>query len=202
MQIEWKKRTAKLTSNIMNPFSISVLMIVLLSFTSTSGASDAFKWLFISIALSILPVFTIIVYLVHNHRLENIFIRSRKQRNSIYLLASACTLIGCIALYFLGAPRVLVASFLTALSAIVIFMCINLWWKISIHTAFATASVTVLIILYGSPGVAAATLLLPIGWSRIELEYHSPAQVVAGALVAALIVAVVFHLFGLLWPPL
>ena len=202
MQIEWKKRAARLTSNIANPFSISLLMIILLSFTSTSSTFDAFKWILISIALSILPVFAIIVYLVHNHRLEGIFIRAREQRNKIYLLASACAVVSCVVLYFLGAPRVLVASFVTALSAIIIFMCINLWWKISVHTAFVTASVTILIVLYGSLGAVTAALLLPIAWSRIELEHHSPAQVAAGALLAALIVVVVFYLFGILGRPL
>jgi len=70
-------------------------------------------------------------------------------------------------------------------------------WKISLHTAFVTASVTVLIILYGS--IAAVTVLLVplVAWSRIELKHHSPAQVAAGALLATLIVVVVFYLFGL-----
>jgi len=202
MQIGWKKRAARLTSNIVNPFSVSLVMIVLLSFTSTSSTFDAFKWILISVVLSILPVLTVIVYLVHNHRLEGIFIKARKQRNKIYLLASACAAVSCVVLYYLGAPRVLVASFVTALSAIVIFMCINLWWKISVHTAFVTASVTVLIILFGSLGAITAALLPPIAWSRIELEHHSPAQVASGALLAALIVVVVFYLFGILGRPL
>ena len=200
MQTGWKKRAARLTSNIVNPFSTSLLMIILLSLTSTSSTFDAFKWILISVALSILPVFAVIIYLVRNHRLEGIFIKARKQRNKIYLLASACAAVSCVVLYYLGAPRVLVASFVTALSAIVIFMCINLWWKISVHTAFATASVTVLIVLYGPIGALTAVLLPLIGWSRIELEHHSPAQVATGALVAALIVMVVFYFFGLLGP--
>jgi len=76
-------------------------------------------------------------------------------------------------------------------------MCINLLWKISLHTAFVAASVTVLTILYGSIGAVTAVLLPSIAWSRIELEHHSLAQVAAGALLAALIVVVTFYLFGL-----
>ena len=84
------------------------------------------------------------------------------------------------------------------LSAIVIFMCINLLWKISVHTGFVAALVTILTILY-SPIGAITTVLLPlIAWARIELEHHSPAQVATGALLAALIVVVVFYLFGLI----
>ena len=126
MQIRWKKRAARLISNIFNPFLISLVVIILLSFTSASSVLDSIKWLLISVALSILPVFAVIVYLVRSHRLEGIFIRARKQRNKIYLLASVCTAVNCGVLYWLGAPRVLIASFMAGLLAIVIFMCINL----------------------------------------------------------------------------
>ncbi|MFC1982376.1 hypothetical protein ACFLV5_01090 [Chloroflexota bacterium] len=200
MQIRWKKRAARLISNIFNPFLISLVVIILLSFTSASSVRASITWLLISITLSILPVFVVVVCLVRNHRLEGIFIRARKQRNKIYLLASICAAVNCGVLYWLGAPKVLVASFVAGLLAIVIFMCINLWWKISVHTAFVTASITVLIILYGAIGLLSAVLLPVMAWSRIELERHSPAQVAVGALMAALIVVVVFYLFGIVVP--
>ena len=193
-----KKQIANLTSSILNPFLVSLVVIILVSFESTSTITDAIKWSLILIAVSILPVFSIIVYLVHNERLEGIFVNVRRQRHKIYLLASFCTVAGCITLFYLGAPRVLVATFVAGLSAILVFMCINLFWKISLHTAFAAASVTVLIILYGSIGALTIMLVPPIAWARIELEHHSPTQAVAGALLASLIVVVVFHLFGLI----
>jgi len=193
-----RRQIANLTSNILNPFLVSLVVILLLSFESTSSTFDALKWSLILIAVSILPVFLIIVYLVHNQKLEGIFVSPRRQRNKIYLLASVCAVVSCIILLYLGAPLVLVATFVAGLSAILIFTCINLLWKISLHTAFIAASVTVLIILYGSIGTVTAVLLPPIAWARIEMEHHSLAQVAAGATLAALIVVVVFYLFGLI----
>lgn len=193
-----RKRLAKLASNILNPFLVSLVIVILLATESTSRAFDAFKWSLISLAFSIVPVFMVIVYLVHKEKLEGFSISVRRQRDKIYLLASACAIVGCAVLSYLEAPPVLLASFVAGLSALVIFMCINLWWKISVHTAFVSAFVIILIDLYGLVGVAAAVLLPLIAWSRIELEHHSPAQVAAGALLAALIVVVVFHLFGLI----
>ena len=187
-----KKQLANLTSNILNPILLSLALLIFLSFESTVSTSDAIKWSLISIAVSILPVFSVIVYLVHNERLENIFVNARRQRNKIYLLASFCTAVGCVILFYLEAPSLLVATFVAGLSAILVFMCISL------HTAFVAASLTVLTILYGSIGVVTAVLLPPVAWARIELERHSLAQVIAGALLAALIVVVVFHLFGLI----
>ena len=94
----------------------------------------------------------------------------------------------------------LVAAFVAGLVSVVVFMGINLLWKISVHTAFAAGTVTMVILLYGALGAIAAVLLPIIGWSRIELEHHSPAQVAAGALLSALIVCIVFNSFGLIGP--
>ena len=195
-----RKQIANLTSNILNPFLVTLVVIILLSFESTSSIIDAIKWSLILIAVSILPVFSVIFYLTRKEKLEGIFISVRRQRNKIYLLASACAVAGCILLLYLEAPLILLATFVAGLVAIIVFMCINLWWKISLHTAFTAASVTIFAILYGSIGVLTIMLVPLIAWARIELEHHSIAQAVAGALLAPLIVVVVFYLFGLIGP--
>jgi len=196
--MQMRKRIANLTSNILNPFLVSLIIILVLSFESTSSTLDVLKWSLILIALSILPVFSVIIYLVRKGRLDGVFTSVRGQRTKLYWLAGACASLGCIILAYFGAPSILVATFVAGLLAVVIFMCINLWWKISLHTAFITASVTVLVILYGWI-VAVTVLLIPLmSWARIELKHHSLAQVATGALLAAIIVAVAFYLFGLI----
>ena len=192
-QTEMKKRIANLTSNILNPFLIILAMILLLSFVSASSTLDALKWALVSIALSILPVFSVIVYLVRKGSLDAVFTNVREQRTKLYLLGGFCTVISCIILYYTEAPSILVAGFITGLSTAIIFTCINLWWKISLHTAMVAASATVLVMLYGWIAVATVALVPLTGWARIELEYHSLAQAATGALLAALIVILVFY---------
>ncbi len=198
MQAEIRRRLAILTSNILNPFLVSLIMVIIISLKTTTSFFEALKWSSIALALSILPVLSVMVYLIRKEKLEGISIRVRKQRHRIYLLATICAVVSCVVLFRWGAPLMLVASFAAGLSAIVIFMCINFLWKISVHTAFVTSSVTLLIILFGPIGAVSTVLLPLIGWSRIELEHHSPAQVAIGALLAALIIVVVFHFFGII----
>ena len=193
-----RKKLAKLTSNILNPFLVSFAVIVLLAFKSTPSTADALKWALISLALSVLPVFIVVVYLVRKRQLDGIFVNSQRQRNKIYLLASTLAVVGCVLLRFLGAPVLLIATFTAGLAAMVIFMGTNLLWKISLHTAFIAASVTILIIIYSFHGAWTAVLLPPVAWARIEMKLHSPAQVATGALLAAAIVVLVFWFFGLI----
>ncbi|MFC1955716.1 hypothetical protein ACFLWZ_04200 [Chloroflexota bacterium] len=197
MHITMRNRIAKLTSTALNPFLVSLAVIILLSFRSTSSILDALKWVLISLGLSTLPVFIVIVFLVHKDKLESISIKVREQRNKIYLLSSICALGSCAVLYYLAAPLVLVATLAAGLLSVVIFMSVNFWWKISIHSAFVAGLVTILIAMYGYIWAVTIVLLPLIGWSRIELEHHSPAQVVSGALLSAFVVFAVFYLFGL-----
>ncbi len=198
MQIETRKQIANLTSNILNPFSVSLIIILLLSFESASSIVDALKWSLILIAVGILPVFLVVVYLARRGRLDGIFTNVRKQRTKIYLLAGVCAVVGGVIITYLGAPLVLRATFVAGLSAIVVFMCVNLLWKISLHIAFVAASATILVILYGLIGAISVAFLPLIAWARIESGHHSPAQVAAGATLAAAIVVVAFYLFGLI----
>ena len=91
------------------------------------------------------------------------------------------------------------ATFTAGLAAIVIFMVINLFWKISLHTAFVAAAATLLIIVYNPVGAWTLVLVPLVAWARIEMKLHSPAQVTSGALLAAAIALIVFWCFGLIW---
>ncbi|MCK4862638.1 MAG: phosphatidic acid phosphatase [Dehalococcoidales bacterium] len=193
-----RERLAGLTSNILNPFLLSFVVIILLAVESTDSASEALKWALISIALSVLPVFVVIMCLVRQKKLEGFFANPRQQRNGIYILASALGVIGCGVMWYFKAPELLRVTFIAGLVAIVVFMVINRFWKISLHTAFMSASVTIVTIVYGTAGVLTILLLPALAWARIRLNQHSPAQVVTGALLSAVILLVMFWGFGVL----
>jgi len=192
------KRIANLTSIIFSPFLVGLALILLVSFESTASILDAIKWSLILIALSILPIYLVVVYLVRSNKLDGILVSIRQQRSKIYALAAILAGIGCIILFYLKAPLIMLALFVTGFFGTAIFMGINLWWKISLHTAFIAASVTLLVILYGFMAAVAIVLIPLVAWSRLELESHSPAQLVAGALLAISILPAVFYFFGLI----
>jgi len=193
-----RERIANLTSNILNPFLIGLILIVLASFEATTTVFDTIKWSLILTALSVLPIFLFVVYLVRHDRLDSIFANVREQRTKVYVLAIILAVVSCIILLSLKAPLMLLAAFVASLSANAIFMLVNLYWKISVHTGFITAAVTLLFILYGLTSLASVVLIPLVAWARMELEHHSLAQVFAGALLAIVIVVAVFYLFGLI----
>lgn len=192
-QSDTRQKIANLTSNILNPFLISLAIILVFSFGSTTSFAEGIKWSLIAMALSILPIFLVIIYLIHTGGLDAILTNARQQRTKIYLATGFSAIAGYFVLSYLKAPPILVAGFTAVLSVAVIFMLINLWWKISVHTGCIAASSMVLVMLYGWTAAVTVPLVPLTAWSRIELEHHSLAQAVTGAVLAALIAVVVFY---------
>ena len=197
-QGEARQSIANLTSQVLNPFLVSLAIILLLSFESADTFLDGVRWALIMMSLNVLPVYLFYSYLVRRHVLGRRFIGVRGQRTIIYAVAIAFALLSVGFLFYLDAPLILRAAFVAGLSAMALFMCVKLWWKISVHVAFTAASVTILVMLYGTAAAPGVLLLPVVSWARVEMGWHSVTQVVAGALLASPIVVVVFSLFGLL----
>jgi len=193
-----RERLARLISNTLNPFVMSAAVIILLAFTETSSAADALKWTSISLAMSVLPILIIVIFLVKSKKMDGFFANPRGQRHIVYLSASALGALGCGLLWYLKAPELLSVAFTAGLISIIIFAVINYFWKISLHTAFTAASLTIVVIVYGTTGLWSLIFLPPVAWARIESKQHSAAQVVIGGLLAALIVAGIFWGFGVI----
>ena len=192
------KRIAHLTSGIFSPFLIGLILILLVSLEATASFNAAIKWSLLLFALSILPTFTFTVFLVRNNHLDGVFSSSCRQRIRIYALMFVLAGVCCITLFFLKAPLMLLVLAIAGLTGTVIFTLLNLWWKVSLHTAFITAMVTMLFIFYGFVSTALLPLIPLVAWSRIRLGQHSMAQTATGALLGALILSAVFYLFGLI----
>ena len=164
-----RDKVAELTSIIVNPFLVNIILLLIISFKSTGSTAEGVKWFLISVAISIVPIFSIVLCLVRHNRVDSLFIKVRAQRDKVYVLSSVLMGIACAVLFFLRAPVMLVALFVAIFIAGLVFACVNRWWKISIHIASIAAAVTAMVILYGS--AAAWTILLGPwapgpGWKR------------------------------------
>ena len=192
-----KEKLAGLTSNIVNPFVVAVVVLALIALKTSSDVPHAVQWILVTIAISVLPIFILVILLLRFKKLDGIFNNSREQRTKIYVVAVVLGAVDSLLLWYFKAPQLLLETFCAGLVAVAVFTVINHYWKISLHTAFITAGVAMLIIVYGA-SMAWGLVFLPfVGWSRMVLKQHSLAQVSIGGLLAAVIVSGVFSLFRL-----
>jgi membrane-associated phospholipid phosphatase len=168
-----------------------------LSFKDAPNVPDALKWLAIALVISVLPMLAVVAWLVRQKKIDAFYDNTRKQRYVVYILASVLGAIGCGLMWGLKAPELLAVTFTIGLAEMVIFMGINFYWKISLHTAFAAGAVTLLCLVYGVMAVWTLIFLPLVAWARIQLKQHSIAQVSTGAVLAGAIAAAIFAGFGL-----
>ena len=71
------------------------------------------------------------------------------------------------------------------LASVAVLAAITTMWKISIHCAVASGSVTILTLLYGPLLIPAYALVALTAWSRVALKDHTAAQVIAGCALGA-----------------
>ena len=117
---------------------------------------------------------------------------ARRPRLVVLAFITASVATGLILLLLLGAPRLLTGYLTFMLASVALLAAITTVWKISIHCAVASGSVTILALLYGPAVLTAYVLVALLGWSRVVLEDHTVAQVVVGSVLGAAAAALAY----------
>jgi hypothetical protein len=106
---------------------------------------------------------------------------ARRPRLIVLAFITASVAAGLGVLTLGGAPRLLTGYLAFMLGSVALLAAITIVWKISIHCAVASGSVAILAFTYGPLVLVGYALVALLGWSRVALEDHTVAQVIAGA---------------------
>jgi hypothetical protein len=82
------------------------------------------------------------------------------------------------------------------LASVAVLALITTVWKISIHCAVASGSVTILALMYGPLVLCGYALVALLGWARVAVRDHSVAQVMAGSVLGAAAAAAAYALLA------
>ncbi|MBU7596765.1 phosphatase PAP2 family protein [Streptomyces sp. P38-E01] len=90
------------------------------------------------------------------------------------------------------APSELTALIASMVAAMAVLLVVTVWWKVSVHSAVSSGSVVVLALTCGPLLWAGFVLVALVGWSRVSLRDHTPAQVLVGTVLGGAVAGVVF----------
>lgn len=182
-------------SMALHPFLTAPLALVLLLYLDSGNLWQALGYAGLCAALVVVPAIFYIIYKMRRGHYSDADVSVQSERHSLYIFGVLCMAICLGVLIYLGVPRMLMVLFLTALFTLSIFFLISrVWIKISIHTGIlaATAAATA---FYSVPLAAVFGLAaILLGWARLTLKRHTPAEVALG-----LIVASVAAVIGMSW---
>jgi membrane-associated phospholipid phosphatase len=184
---------ARIVSMVFTPFYLPFLGMMVLFIFSYLGLMP---WAYKLQLLTLVYLFTILLptILIHLYRRYNgwtlIELGHRERRMVPYVISILCYFFCIYVMDMLHIPHFMQAILLAALLIQVICALINVWWKISTHTAAIGGVAGALFVFgefFGFNPVWWLCLVLVLagllGTSRMILRQHSLLQVVAGFLV-------------------
>jgi hypothetical protein len=189
---------AKTISTITNPCILSIVILLLISFTKSARLSAA-----IAQAIAIISILVILP-------LAFVFLRTSSQpdkksyRNDptlflkrhpldIMILGIICGLSSWAVLKFLSAPVAVLDTLIALLGVAFILAIINLFYRISFHLAGVTTLIYMTVVTWGTPYLFLLLVLPPIAWAKYTLHDHDFLQMVLGVGVAVAITSLTLH---------
>lgn len=183
-------RLAHLLSILLVPPTVSAAVLTALALRRPTGsiARDALVWLIAVLAAGGIQIAYVLVLRARS-RVTAWDVPERRERTGPYLVSVAVSAAGLALLVLLEAPvaqRLLLWCY--SVNTLVL-VAINLRWKISAHLMGYTGPLIFLLPLSAPLLLVLALGAAALGWARVRLGAHTPAQVVAGAIAGVFLVA-------------
>ena len=195
---------ARLISMVFTPFYLpTVGLICLFMFSYLSQMPWSYKFQLLTMVYLLTVVIpTVLIHFYRRHHGWSLIDLGQKERRAVpYVISILCYFLCIYLMEFLHIPHFMMSIVTAALFIQITCAMINVWWKISTHTAAiggVAGGLFVFAEFFGFNPVwwLSLTLILAgiLGTSRMILRQHSLAQVVAGFLVG-----VVCAIIGLLF---
>ncbi|WP_329379580.1 hypothetical protein OG625_13205 [Streptomyces sp. NBC_01351] len=175
-----RQKAARILTDALAPANLVVGLLLLIGWHSTLSWAGLGWGLLGALFCGVVPI-GIIVLGVRRGALTDQHIRVRRQRVVPMALSLLSVAAGITLLRVLGAPADVFALVVAMLVGLVSSLLVTVGWQISIHMSVAGGTVMILLLVFGAPVLPAALLAAAVGWSRLVLKAHTPAQLLAGA---------------------
>ncbi len=187
------RRAARAVTEVLSPAVVVVALPLAVAWHATGHDPVAtFGWgLLVALFYSVLPM-AFVVRGARRGRWDGHWVRDRAHRTVPLLVCLASSLAGMAIMLAGGAPREVVALAWAMILTLVACLVITRWWKVSVHATVAGGAVAMVAFLYGPWLLSLALLVALVCWSRVVVEDHTVAQVLAGAVLGPVVGGAVF----------
>ena len=189
---DMERRLAYALSIAFQPLFVPLYTVLLMLGTGSYlsfAVQGTLRWvlLFIITINTILLPMLVFAWFVKRKIISSYHMAERNERHLPFLVGITFLISTYILLGKLPLPGMFRALVLTSVASLVVTALINMWWKISVHMmgmGGMLGSVVAMAMMYQVPvmpmAIALAFAAGLVGWSRLCLDAHTPAQVYSG----------------------
>ncbi len=181
-------RVARVITEVFAPVVLIVVVTLVVS-VHAAGAARGLGLALVAMTFAGGVPYAAILIGVRRGGIGDHHVSAREQRPRILAIGVISVALGLVVLRWLDAPRALFALLAAMGTGGVVSLAISTFWKISMHAASAAGTVACLAILVSRWWLWALPVIALTGWARVTLHDHTPAQVIIGAIVGAVVAA-------------
>jgi hypothetical protein len=179
----------KFLSVILSPPAIGFYVTIIFSLFSPIGLGSIGIFSNIVIGLIFLVLIPIGSNFYFNKKVIDIL--KKEDRIKPYLI-SIVSYLTSSAIFWLLNSHVMFLISMSYLFVASVVSVVNIFWKISAHTAGVAGPTTALVYVYGTTLLPIYVLTLLTFWVRLKMKAHSISQLIAGIIVAIFITSIVY----------
>jgi membrane-associated phospholipid phosphatase len=183
--LAWADRLANAVSTVLSPPVLAAAMIAIAA--AASRLVVAWIWAGVALTLCLLAPLGYLLWLFRRGIVSDLDVQHREERARPLVFTLAAMLTAVVILRLASAPPALLAVTGAQFAQTALVLIITLRWKISVHGAAVAACIALLIYVLGRQASPALLALPLVGWSRVRLHRHTPAQTIAGVVLGALV---------------
>ncbi|MCE7083016.1 hypothetical protein [Streptomyces sp. ST2-7A] len=187
------RRLARLITDLLAPVHLVIALLPVIGLRSGDGLDGLVRTLPAVVFCGGLPLLVVLVG-IRRGVWSDRHVRVREQRAVPLLITLGSVLVGLGVSAALGTPRPVLALIVAMVTGLLVTIAVTAWWKVSVHAAVAAGATAALIVEFGAPAWALLPVTAAIGWSRVVLRDHTPAQVMVGTVLGFAVAASVFAL--------
>jgi membrane-associated phospholipid phosphatase len=187
-----RRRVARTLTEVFQP--PAVVSVLLLISPAVQPGFPGTIWFGVlgAFFVCVLP-FAYVLIMVRHGKLSDHHVSDRKERAPLLMLALVSVVVGLLVLNLINAPTSVSEMILALIGGIAVLAAVSLVWKISGHASAISAAAVIAALMFGPAWLPLLLLVPAVGWSRVVLRAHTPAQVIAGSLFGGVVIA------GLWW---
>jgi hypothetical protein len=186
-----RTRVAKILTEVFAPPILVLTLLIVVGIHSTSSIWEGLLLGAVAAFFAAGLPYAIMIAGIRRGRLSDRHLSLREQRPVMMIIGLVSISVGLLVMAWLDAPRELFALVAAMVAGVGVAVAISSFWKISIHAACAAGTVAILVVVFGGIMLVWVPVVGAICWARVTLRDHTTLQVIAGAVVGAIVAAAV-----------
>lgn len=169
--------------------AIAAIVTIIFSLSSPDIFLSVVVGFLFLVIIPILPVFYFF-----EQKLIDIDVHDRKKRTIFFLMAIISYITASVIFYYLNYHTMFSIS-MAYIFVTTAVMIINLFWKISVHSAGVAGPTTALVYVFGKELIPLYIFTIIIIYIRLKLRAHNLIQLIAGSVVAIAVTFLTYLFF-------